>query len=318
MRLKLSSFLQMKPNLIIYQMLGWKIAFYYIQVLGHLYFSIKRREKRQIELSIQAAFGHFKEKREIAAITRDVFRGVFSHYYEKLFNAYADIHRLKGFFKRFVDASTLDRLDKALNKGRGVLFVTGHYGGIEYIPIYLAVRGYPISVIAKFATPQLKETLLRRTESLGLRVIDASQKNTILASVIKDLKANRVVFIECDEIEEWKSSDKKRISFLGKWVGLDRTITVLQKRSKAELVFGVLHRFSLEKYSFILKSYPEIAKHREDADIPSGEVVLKFFEELVASDPTQWYQWKNFIDIEPGISKKSNENSVSTLEPAYT
>ena len=96
MRLKLSSFLQMKPNLLIYQMLGWKIAFYYILVLGRLYFSVKRREKRRIELSIQAAFGHSKDKREIASITRDVFRGVFSHYYEKLFNAYADVRTLKN------------------------------------------------------------------------------------------------------------------------------------------------------------------------------------------------------------------------------
>ena len=51
----------------------------------------------------------------------------------------------------------MEKLDKALGQGRGILFVTGHYGGIEYIPIFLALKGYPMSVIAKFSTKQLKE-----------------------------------------------------------------------------------------------------------------------------------------------------------------
>jgi KDO2-lipid IV(A) lauroyltransferase len=319
MRLKLSSFLQMKPNLLIYQVLGWKIAFYYILVLGRFYFAIKRREKRRIELSIKAAFGHSKDKREIASITRDVFRGVFSHYYEKLFNAYADVRTLKGFFDRFVDSPTLGKVDKALSRGKGVLFVTGHYGGIEYIPIYLAVRGYPISVIAKFATPQLKETLRRRTEPFGLRIIDASQKNSILTTVLKELRSNRIVFIECDEIEEWKSSDKQRIFFLGSRVGLDRTINILQKRSQAEVIFGVLRRISLREYALSLDHYEDMASRFGEAAISFGEAVLKDLENLILSDPTQWYQWKNFFDIafaEP-VNSKDKVEPVQAFRPAY-
>ena len=319
MRLKLSSFLQMKPNLLIYQMLGWKMAFYYILVLGRLYFSIKRMEKRRIELSIQAVFGHSKDKREIASITRDVFRGVFFHYYEKLFNAYADVRTLKNFFDSFVDSPTLGKLDKALSRGRGVLFVTGHYGGIEYIPIYLAVRGYPISVIAKFATPQLKETLRRRTEPFGLRIIDASQKNSILPTVLKELRSNRIVFIECDEIEEWKLSDKQRIFFLGSRVGLDRTINILQKRAQAEVIFGVLRRSSLREYALFLDHYGDMASRFGENPISFGEAVLKDLEKLILSDPKQWYQWKNFFDIAfaKPVDSEEKVETAPALRPAY-
>ena len=319
MRLKLSSFLQMKPNLLIYQMLGWKMAFYYILVLGRLYFSIKRMEKRRIELSIQAVFGHSKDKREIASITRDVFRGVFFHYYEKLFNAYADVRTLKNFFDSFVDSPTLGKLDKALSRGRGVLFVTGHYGGIEYIPIYLAVRGYPISVIAKFATPQLKETLRRRTEPFGLRIIDASQKNSILPTVLKELRSNRIVFIECDEIEEWKLSDKHRIFFLGSRVGLDRTINILQKRAQAEVIFGVLRRSSLREYALFLDHYEDMASRFGENAISFGEAVLKDLEKLILSDPKQWYQWKNFFDIAfaKPVDSEEKVEPVQAFRPVY-
>ena len=319
MGIKLSSFLQMKPNLLIYQVLGWKIAFYYLLMLGWIYFSIKRREKRKIELSVRAAFGHSKDRKEIRKITGDVFRGVFSHYYEKLFNAYANIQTLKDFFDRSIHSPTLNNLDKALSRGRGVLFVTGHYGGIEYIPIYLAVKGYPISVIAKFATPQLKETLLRRTEPFGLRIIDASQKSNVLTNVLRELRSNRIVFTECDEIEEWKLSDKHRIFFLGSRVGLDRTINILQKRAQAEVIFGVLRRISLREYSLSLDHYGDLASRFGENAVSFGEAALKHLEQFILSDPKQWYQWKNFFDIAfvKPVDSVEKVEPVEALRPAY-
>jgi len=42
--------------------------------------------------------------------------------------------------------------------------------------------------------------------------------------------------------------------FLGKTIGVDKTINLIQRRTKAEVVFGVLHRFSLRKYRLIIES----------------------------------------------------------------
>jgi Kdo2-lipid IVA lauroyltransferase/acyltransferase len=317
MRLKLSSFLQMKANLVIYQMLGWKMAFYYILVLGRLYFSIKRREKRRIELSIQEALGHSKERREIERITRDVFRGVFSHYYEKLFNAYEDVRKLEFFLENSVEAPNLGKINEALRKGKGVLFVTAHYGGIEYIPIYLATNGFPTSVIAKCSTNQLKDRLFLRADELGIRLIDATQKGKILSAVVEELKGNRVVFIECDEIEEWRPSRGEIISFLGQRVGVDRTINLLQRRTGAEVVFGAMHRYSVQKYTLIVKNSVEILGRRSRS---MGEALLKTLEQLVYSDPSQWYLWKNYVDIDrfsPVKSKSQGDMPGVVFHPAY-
>ncbi|MFH1672465.1 MAG: hypothetical protein ABIF87_03440 [Pseudomonadota bacterium] len=112
-----------------------------------------------------------------------------------------------------MEASHLEKLDKALGQGRGVLFVTGHYGGIEYIPIFLAFKGYPMSVIAKFSTKQLKEVTYFQTKDLGLQLIDTERVSNVWGSVIRALRENRVVFIECDEIESWKPSQKENDFF---------------------------------------------------------------------------------------------------------
>ena len=62
------------------------------------------------------------------------------------------------------------------------------------------------------------------------------------------------MFIECDELESWKPSQKEKMTFLGKTIGVDKTINLTQRRTGAEVVFGVLHRFILRKYRLIIES----------------------------------------------------------------
>jgi lauroyl/myristoyl acyltransferase len=223
------------------------MAFRYVAILGSLYYFFRAKEKRKIIGSIQNAFAQTKESREIRTLTRDVFRGILRHYCEKLFNAYESVPNLKAFFDKCIEAPSLHKIDDALKQKKGILFVTGHFGGIEYIPIFLSLRGYPISVIIKCATDQLKDRLHARAKELGIRVIDADEEN-ILGAVMRDLRENRVVFIECDEIEEWKPSKTEKISFLGKRIGVDKTINLLQRRSGAQVVLGILHRVSLKVF----------------------------------------------------------------------
>ena len=220
-----------------------------------------------------------------------------THYYEKIFNAYSDISELRTFFEESIKTRDLEKLDKALGRGRGVLFVTGHYGGIEYIPIFLALKGYPMCVIAKFATKQLKEATYLQTKDLGLQLIDTERERKVSSSVVRALRENRVVFIECDEIEKWKQSQSEKMLFLGKTIGVDKTINLIQRRTKAEVVFGLLHRFSLRKYRLIIESYEDMLTKLGKRHSSVGKLVLKNFEQYVYAHPEQWYIWEDYAEI---------------------
>jgi lauroyl/myristoyl acyltransferase len=276
--------------------MGWPLAFRYVSFLGSLYYFFRAKEKRKIMEAIHEVFAESKGSHEIRTITRDVFRGILHHYCEKLFNAYESVPNLKAFFDQSIKAPSLHKIDDALKQKRGILFVTGHFGGIEYIPIFLSFCGYPISVIIKCATAQLKERLHERARDLGIRVIDADQEN-ILGALLRDLRENRVVFIECDEIEEWKPSRTEKISFLGKRIGVDKTINLIQRRSGAQVVFGLLHRVSLEKYSFIMQSASDVLEKGPVSVSSIGAGLLKLFEHYVLQHPDRWYQWKKFSDV---------------------
>jgi len=297
MRINLSKFLQLRFNVFLYKRLSWKAIFFYIVILGNLYFFFNRKEKYKIEDAVENVFEGIKSTSEMKTIKRNIFQGILYHYYEKLFNAYERIERLRVFFEENIEIHCLNKLDTALKDGKGVLFVTGHYGGIEYIPILLALKKYPISVIAKFTTIDLKNKLYSKTHNLGLKIIDASQRNGVLTSIIQELKENRIVFIECDEIEEWKPSQKERIFFLGKMIGVDKTINIIQKRTGTKVVFGILHRFNLGSYRLILENYQDIVQTVGKTPSSIGEAVLEFFEQYIYSYPEEWYQWKNFIEI---------------------
>jgi lauroyl/myristoyl acyltransferase len=282
------------------------MAFRYVYFLGSLYYFFRARERRKIVDSIQSTFAESKGSREIRMLTKNIFRGILHHYYEKLFNAYESVPNLKAFFDESIEAVSLHKIDDALRQKKGILFVTGHFGGIEYIPVFLSLRGYPVSVIIKCATNQLKERLHARANELGIRVIDADEEN-ILGAVLRDLRENRVVFIECDEIDEWKPSTTEKIFFLGKRIGVDKTINLLQRRSRAQVVFGLLHRVSLKKYSFIIRSGQDILD-KGVGSLPSiGAGLLKVFERHVLRHPDGWYQWKKFADVasSPLLSSKT-------------
>lgn len=309
----LSTFLQWQPNVSLIQKMGWPLAFRYVSLLGSLYYFFHAKEKRKIIGSIQNAFAETKGSREIRTLIRDVFRGILHHYCEKLFNAYESVPNLKAFFDQSIEAPSLYKIDDALRQKKGILFVTGHFGGIEYIPIFLSLRGYPISVIIKCATDQLKDRLHARANELGIRVIDADEGN-ILGAVIRDLRENRVVFIECDEIEEWKPSKTEKTFFLGKRMGVDKTINLLQRRSGAQVVFGLLHRVSLEKYSFIIKSHREILEKGPVSVSSIGAGLLKVFEQYVWQYPDRWYQWKKFSEV--GVPTSVSIQPNKSINPA--
>jgi len=320
MRIGLSEFLQLRLNIFLYLSFGWNIARIYICMLGKLYFFFNRAEKKRIKNAITKVIVKANPEIDSKTVTKNVFRGIFAHYYEKLFIAYEIPKKAGIFLKKYIIADNLTVLERKLKSGNGVIIITGHYGAIEYIPTLLAINQYPISMIAKFKTEKLKKMIFYRAKQYGINMIDAANAGNVVRAAIKELNGNRILVTECDEIEEWRTSGKEKTSFLGKRTCLDRTINVIQKRTGAEIVFGIIHRYNLNKYKLIMYAYEDMLQILHDiAPSSSGETVLKFLERYIYSNPEQWYQWKNYNEIktfpspEAGVASKT---SLPLFKPA--
>ena len=71
----------------------------------------------------------------------------------------------------------------ALQDGKGVILVTGHFGAVEFLPGALALNGYSTSMICRFQTTRLRESMGERAEAVGLHLIDADEGNIILSAM---------------------------------------------------------------------------------------------------------------------------------------
>jgi KDO2-lipid IV(A) lauroyltransferase len=265
MGIGLSSFLQSQPNIFIYQRLGWRFAFYYTTVLGGLYFFFNRKDKRKIKKSIHSVFSGLKNPSEKNSITLAVFRGIILHYYEKLFNAFSSAETLKTFFEIYMKNEGMTAIEQGLSKGNGVLLVTGHFGGVEFIPGYLAANNFPVTIIVRFSSNILRNISIQKAKDFSARIIDVDNTPNIMKAIIENLKENRIVITQCDEINEWKSYKHNRVSFLGKDIHLDRTMDILFKRVNPAIVFGLMHRESDYRYRFVTTSRGEMVKGQEEA-----------------------------------------------------
>lgn len=166
MSLNLSSFLQWRFNVFLYLTFGWNFTRILIFILGRVYFLLNKKGKKDIEKAVSEVLTSTEKKTMIPDITRKVFQGILSHYYEKVFIAYEDPVKATLFLNTNIISHELAKLRSALSKGRGIVMVTGHYGAIEYIPTLLAVNGFPVSMIGKFKTKQLKKKSSHRLKSI--------------------------------------------------------------------------------------------------------------------------------------------------------
>jgi len=322
MHISLSKFLQWRFNVFIYQKLGWGVALLYIIILGKLYFFFNRKERTKIEGAIETVFEGRKSKPEIKSIKKEVFRGILFHYYEKLFNAFSSAEELEAFLRINMKSEGITAIEEALSIGKGVLLITGHFGGVEFTPGYLAAKNYPVTIIVRFSSDYLRNISIKKAGKFSAKIIDADNTPNIMKAIYDSLKKNRIVITHCDEIDEWRPSHHNKILFLGKKINLDRTINILLKRGDTSIVFCVIRRNSNQRYKFIATSWEEMAKQfNGSVNMSAGAVVLKFLEQYIYKYPEEWYQWKNYPDI--GTSPVPSTEveilkSPSLVKPAFS
>ena len=320
MSLNLSSFLQWRFNILMCKILGLRATFFYISILGKLYFFFNKKERWQIKKAVNTVFSDHRHPFEIRSLTKNVFRGIVFHYYEKFVNAFAAPEALKTFFKIHVEGERMTALEKALAKGNGVLLVTGHYGGLEFIPAFLGAKNYPVTIVARFSSDRLRKLCFRQADNFSVKVIDGDHTPNIAKAIFADLRENRIVITQCDEIDEWRPCRHKKIHFLGQTIHLDKTINLLSKRCAAAIVFGVMHRNQQHRYKFILTSWEEMAtRFQRSRDMSIGAVVLKLLEYYIYKYPEAWYLWKKYQTLDLFALSDADVKapvSIPVLEPS--
>ena len=262
----------------------------YTRRLGEIYFALRPKEKKK----------HTGRAREVVrkkkggrccpvTFDRQILHGIFDHYFEKMLMAYWGLDRIRGFVDRHVRMVHADLLDEALSEGRGAILTTGHFGAVEFLPVTLALANYPVSMVVKYKTARLKRTLEGIADTLGVELIDADE-GAVIPRALAALRAGRLFIIELDEFDHWKPTDRKIMNFFGDQIMLDRAVELLQRRSGAPVLLGLMERVGGRNYQLVIES------PAEHMPAPTGlghdAQLLKRLEHYIYDRPGHWYIWK--------------------------
>lgn len=285
----LSRFLQWRVNTYIVRFLPLALSRAYLCFLGCIYYALNKGEQKVIGNTIAAIFKGRYHPKEIKRITELAIKGIFTHYHEKLLMAYANFKWLRSFVFQNTRLRNQELLDAALKKGRGVILVTGHFGAVELIPLTLALRNYPLTMIVRFKTKRLKKASLERAAPYGVRLLDAGTENITFAA-FSTLKENKIFITECDEFESWRPHKDRSTDFLGITSPVDRTLDALQRKYQSPVIFALLKRGWNSTYVLEFHNVTEGKETKQNLSI--AERALSILENYIYTYPEQWYQWK--------------------------
>jgi Kdo2-lipid IVA lauroyltransferase/acyltransferase len=288
MKLKISVFFQSKVNIFLFRHMSPRVAKSYLHGIGFLYYLVNRREKREIECSVRDVLKG-QDERHVRRVLKETFKGIFTHYFEKMFSAYLDYQTVRSYVDDHFSVEGIDLLHKALEKGKGCVLVTAHWGAVEFIPWVLHAHQVPTSVILECATAKLAKSLQAKVSHRDTELISSEQCKSVFLRALQALGSNRVLMTQCDEVDAWRRRIGHTISLFGRKLYFDNTIDVLAHRSGAPVVAAFLKRSGRNRYTLILE---DVSVQREVES--TARDCLTLWEKYVRRYPEQWYQWKKW------------------------
>lgn len=288
MKLNLSKLFQLKWNVALFRILPYNAAFAYLQMMGKLYYLIRRKEKRLIERNICDLL-EGKSRREIRRIKAETFRGIFAHYFEKMYSAFKDLDVVRKLIDERFTIENRHVLDDALARNKGVILVTAHWGAVEFIPWVLGLNGYPISVILECQTEHLAKELKKKADQYNAKLLSSKEGESVYARALESLGENRLLMTECDEVDAWRKRSSRTIELFGKTLYFDNTLDIMAHRSGAPVVGVFLKRLPKGRYTLICEPISNGKQGKNAARRAMG-----LWQKYVSLYPEQWYQWKKW------------------------
>ena len=288
MKLKVSAFFQAPLNVFLFRHMSPGLARRYLHALGFLYYLVNRHERRVIEHNVREVLSSGDEPR-MRRLVRETFRGIFTHYFEKMFSAYREYGSVRRYIEEHFKVQGAELIREALAKGKGCILVTAHFGAVEFIPWLLHLLGFRSSIIIECATARLARCLEEKVATHDSELISSVCGRSIFLRALESLQSNRVLMTQCDEVDAWRKRRSHTIRLFGRELYFDNTIDVLSHRSGAPVVAAFLRRSAGRRYTLILE---DVSVQRTPES--TARDCMELWQKYVSRYPAQWYQWKKW------------------------
>ncbi len=253
------------------------------------YYHLFPRHRLLALYNLQTSFPE-KEKAEITAIAKRSYRNV-AIVGAELF----DIPSLtKDNLKDWVEVEGLDNYCQALEKKRGAILISAHFGNWELSAAALAFLGQPIvPVYRPLDNALLDKVILQIRSATGNAPLS---KARAMRQMLRHLKNNRILGLLIDQ--NVARQEGIFADYFSRPACTTDSAAQLALRTKAPVLPLFNLRLPNGKYRLILgKELPLVETGNWDEDIAANtQIFTKVIEEMVRNHPDHWlwvhHRWK--------------------------
>ncbi|HMK55748.1 MAG TPA: lysophospholipid acyltransferase family protein [Dissulfurispiraceae bacterium] len=192
-----------------------------------------------------------------------------------------------------IEVEGIDNYLKAKEKGKGILFITGHCGNWELTALGFGARVAPLAVIARAQNnPYLNRMVEKARSRYGNRII---YKQGALMAILSELRQNGIVGILMDQ--SVLPEEGYIIDFLGRGAWTTKIPALLARKRGAAVIPAFIHR---EGNRYMGKIYPEVQlsteQDQERAVVEDTKRFSGYIENYIRAYPSEWLwihrRWK--------------------------
>ncbi len=188
-------YLLFRAALGIFCLLPRTTAVYLLNLLAACFYRLDGKHRHIARINLRIAFPDLSEK-ERNLIARRSFQNTARNLLE-LSRLPRLTRRNIGKLVSYDEISGLGNFQAAMARGKGILYLTGHFSAWELLPAAHALYGYPLCFVTRpLDNPYLESYLLKIRRSTGNKVI--SKKNAA-RHILESLKAKESVGILMDQ-----------------------------------------------------------------------------------------------------------------------
>ncbi len=192
----------------------------------------------------------------------------------------------KSYIQSMIKVKGIDYFARELNKGKGVILVSPHIGGMELAGIYLTSLGLPLYSVAETAGPGMDffRFYNRYRGHFGNRLLPLEDRK-LPFKLIRALKKNKIIVLIGDRDI---LNSGIRIDFFGRKASIPKGIAFLSRKTGAPIMVGVLGLSSdSRRYSGVL--FEPIYPEKFDSKDELLEEVVSLMERGIRMYPFQWF-----------------------------
>jgi KDO2-lipid IV(A) lauroyltransferase len=191
-----------------------------------------------------------------------------------------------GRMARIVDLQGEENLRKALDRGKGVVYVTGHIGNWELMGHAVAAI-HPLSVIAVPIEPeQVNDMIVGLRAGMGVRTVLRNRPGAT-KELIRIFRENRILGILIDQDTDVESAF---VDFMGKPAWTPTAAASMAIKFGAPVVFGFIRRGKDNRHTITIEGPLELtlSGDREKDIIAATAMLTKKIEDSIRKNPEQW------------------------------